>query len=142
MNKRMHALWVGLGLVILICVFALVAPRPGQARSSVRMVKAAAFADGYEQHNLVSDQAGHADQTDANLVNPWGLAITPTGPWWVADNGTGNSTLYRGDGTPVPNATTPLVVKIPSANGTEDGEPTGIVFNGTGAFPVTANGNT
>src|SRR5262249_58384680 len=58
------------------------------------------------------------------------------GPWWVANNGTGTATLYHGDGTPVPNPTSPLVVKIPSANGTDTGVPTGIIFNTSGGFPV------
>src|SRR5581483_12375688 len=42
---------------------------------------------GYLQVNLVSDQAGSALITDPNLVNPWGVAFLPTGPFWIADNG-------------------------------------------------------
>ncbi|MDX6491930.1 MAG: hypothetical protein QOD43_2175, partial [Gaiellaceae bacterium] len=50
---------------------------------------------------LVSDQPGVAAHTDANLVNAWGLTSGPTTPWWVSDNGTHKSTLYRGfDGLP------------------------------------------
>ena len=50
---------------------------------------------------LVSDQPGVAPNTDPNLVNAWGLTSGPTTPWWVADNGTDKSTLYRGsDGQP------------------------------------------
>ena len=33
--------------------------------------------NSYVQHNLVSDLAGKADQMDATLVNPWGLAQGP-----------------------------------------------------------------
>src|SRR5438309_708952 len=55
----------------------------------------------YVVHNLVSDQAGAADFQDTHLVNGWGLTRLPSSPWWVADNGTGLSTLYRGDGTPL-----------------------------------------
>ena len=52
--------------------------------------------------NLQSDIAGVADRTDPNLVNSWGLVINPTAKvFWVADNGSGVSTLYRPDGTPV-----------------------------------------
>jgi len=37
--------------------------------------------------NLQSDILGVADRSDPkNLVNPWGLAISPTGIFWVADN--------------------------------------------------------
>src|SRR5437016_2686240 len=56
----------------------------------------------YVQNNLVSDVSGMADTTDANLVNPWGLAFSPTGPFWVADNGTGVSTVYDTAGNPFP----------------------------------------
>ena len=52
--------------------------------------------------NLQSDIAGVADRTDPNLVNSWGLVINPTAKvFWIADNGTGVSTLYRPDGSPV-----------------------------------------
>jgi uncharacterized protein (TIGR03118 family) len=138
MNKCKYAQMVGLGLsVILTSVLALVIPRVGQARSGVQEAQgAASLVDGYEQHNLVSDLADRADRVDPNLVNPWGLTSSHTGPWWVANNGTGTSTLYRGDGTPVPNPTSPFVVKIPSANGTDNGVPTGIVFNTSGGFRV------
>jgi uncharacterized protein (TIGR03118 family) len=36
---------------------------------------------------------------DADLVNGWGLSRLPGSPWWVADNGTDLSTLYRADGS-------------------------------------------
>src|SRR5690349_7543521 len=50
---------------------------------------------------LVSDQpSAGAAVTDPDLVNAWGLVSGPTTPWWVNDNGTGLSTLYKGsDGT-------------------------------------------
>jgi uncharacterized protein (TIGR03118 family) len=80
--------------------------------------------NSYTETDLVSDQAGVAAHTDPNLVNAWGLVAGPTTPWWVADNGTDVSTLYTGDGSPVP-----LVVQVAGA-------PTGIVFNGSDRFVV------
>jgi uncharacterized protein (TIGR03118 family) len=78
---------------------------------------------------LVSDQPGVAPVTDPDLVNAWGLTSTPTSPWWVADNGTNKSTLYRGsDGTKQG-----LVVTVP------DG-PTGTVFNSTAGFVLSTGG--
>jgi uncharacterized protein (TIGR03118 family) len=62
--------------------------------------------------------------TDADLVNAWGLTAGPATPWWVADNGTGVSTLYNGSGGKIPRTFT------------VGEDPTGAVFNGTGAFPV------
>ncbi|HEY2748590.1 MAG TPA: hypothetical protein VGL86_28410, partial [Polyangia bacterium] len=53
----------------------------------------------FQQVNLVSDQPDHANFTDPNLVNPWGVAHSPSSPWWVANNGSNTATLYLGDGT-------------------------------------------
>src|SRR5713226_4676525 len=78
----------------------------------------------YLQTNLVSDIPGMAPTTDPNLINPWGLVASPTGPWWVSDNNAGVSTLYRGDGTKLG-----LTVEIPAPGGGPGGTPTGIVFN-------------
>jgi uncharacterized protein (TIGR03118 family) len=94
----------------------------------------------YRQTNLVSDIPGVAATTDANLVNSWGIARSPTGPWWVNDNGTGVATVYNGQGVPFPVAT-PLIVTIPlpAVPGTATSStPTGIVFNNFSGFDVTA----
>ncbi len=96
----------------------------------------AAFGQRYSQTNLVSDLPGLAAVQDPNLVNPWGVAFNPTGPFWVADNGTGVSTLYTGAGTPFPTAA-PLVVTIPPPEGsTGTAAPTGVIFNPTTNFLV------
>jgi uncharacterized protein (TIGR03118 family) len=87
-------------------------------------------ADVYKKRNLVSDIDGVARITDANLVNPWGLAFGPATPAWVADNGTDVSTLYSGGVRKSIPVTLPLVVGIPG------GAPTGVVFNATPGFKV------
>src|ERR1700742_2090708 len=94
-------------------------------------------AGGYAQRNLVSDGSITAEHTDPNLVNAWGVAFNPVGFVWVANNGTGTSTLYDGDGN-----VQSLVVSIPAPGAATGGTPTGIVFNGTNAFSVTENGTT
>jgi uncharacterized protein (TIGR03118 family) len=99
----------------------------------------AAAAGGFVPTNLVSDQPGVAPVTDPNLVNPWGLVPSTTGPWWISDNGTGLSTLYTGAG-----AIAPLVVAVPAPAAAPAGTvstPTGIVFNGSTDF-VVSNGTT
>jgi uncharacterized protein (TIGR03118 family) len=53
----------------------------------------------------------------------------------VADNGTGVSTLYDGNGTPFP-VGSPLVVTIPAPAGVTTAAPTGVVFNATTGFVV------
>jgi len=90
-------------------------------------------AQHYQQTNLVSDVPGLAPVIDPNLVNPWGLTSSAASPWWVADNGTGKSTLYNGAG--VKQA---LTVTVASAPGDPDhSTPTGIVFNGSTDFAIT-----
>jgi uncharacterized protein (TIGR03118 family) len=87
-------------------------------------------ADFYKQRNLVSDSSVYrAEHRDPNLVNAWGLAFNPYGVAWVADNGTGVSTLYDGNGKPQS-----LVVQIPGAK--EAGNPTGTVYYGGPGFVV------
>ena len=82
---------------------------------------------GYQQRNLISDGFVAAEQpADPNLVNAWGLAFNPFAVAWVADNGSGVSTLYDGDGH-----VQGLVVQIPTPSATSGGTPTGIVFNGS-----------
>ncbi len=78
----------------------------------------------YSVTNLVSDQEGKALTRDTSLVNGWGLAALPTSPWWVSDNGTDVSTLYRADGSKVP-----LTVGVRAA-------PTGLVANPGTSFAV------
>lgn len=93
----------------------------------------AVFAQHYQQTNLVSDIPGMAEFTDPDLVNPWGLISSATSPWWVANNGTGLSTLYNGAGVKQS-----LVVTVAAAPGDPDhSSPTGIVFNGSTDFQLT-----
>lgn len=89
---------------------------------------------GYTPVNMVSDIAGVAHRTDPLLVNAWGIAVSPAGRIWVADNGTGVSTVYKPNGTPLS-----LIVTIPPAAGGTNGTPTGVVFNETTNFVVSFN---
>jgi uncharacterized protein (TIGR03118 family) len=72
--------------------------------------------------------------TDPSLVNPWGIAYSPTGPFWFAENGSGVSDLLDGRGEPFS-----LVVAVPSA-GHSGSAPTGTVFNGGTGFVISENG--
>jgi len=85
----------------------------------------------YVANALVSDStATQALHHDANLINAWGLAFNPQGFSWVANAGTGTSTLYDGDGV-----AQSLVVTLPAGT-----DASGIVFNGTSDFSITENG--
>lgn len=92
-------------------------------------------AAAYAQHNLVSDIMGWADNTDTNLLNPWAIGTSPSGPFWISDNHAGLSTVYDTTG-----AIQSLVVTIPPpANGTPPAAPTGMVYNGGSNFLVAPN---
>lgn len=96
----------------------------------------------YRQTNLVSDGAVAAAHTDPHLVNPWGMAFSSTGPFWVADNGQGVSTLYDGAGQLVPPPpASPLVVTIPPPPTGTQAAPTGLVFNASSGFVISKAGN-
>jgi uncharacterized protein (TIGR03118 family) len=96
--------------VRVVAAVALVAAALVPARSSVVL------------HRLVSDRQ------DAQLVNAWGLAASPTGPWWVANEARSSSTLYAGNGHKQA-----LTVSVP-------GGPTGVVYNPGRGFVVRAGG--
>jgi len=95
-----------------------------------------AFAQQYERTYLTVNNPSISSTAtvDPNLVNAWGLSRSTGSPFWVADNGTGLSTLYDSTG-----AIVPLVVTIPpEKDGTPPSAPTGTVFNFTTGFNVVA----
>jgi uncharacterized protein (TIGR03118 family) len=115
-SKVSQSLSVGIKKIAGPCVLCATIILAGSAR---------VLAQHYQQTNLVSDVPGLAPITDSNLVNPWGLAASSASPWWVADNGTGVSTLYNGAGQIIN-----LTVTVPTPiGGTPPSAPTGIVFN-------------
>jgi uncharacterized protein (TIGR03118 family) len=65
-----------------------------------------------------------SDRQDPQLVNAWGLAASPTGPWWVANEARASSTLYDGAGNKQA-----LSVRVV-------GGPTGVVYYGGSGFVV------
>jgi uncharacterized protein (TIGR03118 family) len=97
-----------------------------------RLYPAGLPGNSYLQHNLVSDQAGVADNTDKNLVDPWGVDTSAAGVFWVNNGGTGISSVYNSAG-----AVLPVLAIIPSgAAGKTPATATGIVSNTTGGFAV------
>jgi uncharacterized protein (TIGR03118 family) len=103
--KRFWTLVLGL-----VCVSALSFP------------SARAQTNSYKQTNLVSDTGGIAANMDAKLVNPWGIAFIPGGPFWISDNNSGFTTLYNQTGALNGSFT------VPPPNGSSNpATPTGIV---------------
>lgn len=93
-------------------------------------IGAVSFAQHYTQTNLQANNAGVAEATDPQLVNPWGITRTSGSTWWALDNVTGVATLYNGPGTKQS-----LTVTIPPSNPnnkkTPTGTPTGAISNGS-----------
>jgi uncharacterized protein (TIGR03118 family) len=105
-----HNSWRGAALAA--AAMLLLATLPARMRA----------ASAYVQHNLASDIPFLADNTDPNLVNPWGLALSP---FWVCNNGTGTYNVNGADGTP-----TTTVTNVPLAGGKSGpGRCTGAVRN-------------
>jgi len=117
-------------IVIMACAVSMAACGGGSSggSGSARMVtQAPTLTDAA----LVSDGVVAAAHTDSDLLNPWGLAAAPGGPFWVADNNSNGSTIYDGTGAPQ----SPPVSIPAGANGPAN--PTGVVYNGTADFVIT-----
>lgn len=93
----------------------------------------AGTARGFAEVKLVSDKPGLARLTDHLVKNPWGIALGPDTPLWVANNGTATATIYAGANGRDPISKVPLDVELPPA-------PTGQVFNPTQRFIVRGGG--
>ena len=109
---------------------------------------AAADADDHRRHvapttfaqtNLISDGFVPAQQTDMNLINPWGVAYGPGGPFWISENNSGFSSIDSVMGGTATLNVIPPVTIAPPTPGAGPASPTGQVFNSfasTGAFTL------
>jgi uncharacterized protein (TIGR03118 family) len=97
---------------------------------------------GFADTALVSDKTGVVATTttiDANLSNPWGVAIAPGLPFWIADNNSNLSTLYSGTGAIETDSVTgsnEVGIAIPASAAGVPANPTGQVYNGNGGFLI------
>jgi uncharacterized protein (TIGR03118 family) len=79
-------------------------------------------ADVYVQTNLVSNTSGMAQQTDANLKDPWGLSFSKTSPFWVSDqasnvSGSSVTSLFGVNATTGATTIVPVTFAIPNQGG-------------------------
>jgi uncharacterized protein (TIGR03118 family) len=99
-------------------------------------------AAGFTDTALVSNRTGvvaTSKTMDANLENPWGLALGPNMPVWIADNRNNLSTLYTGIGANETQSVTgsaSVGVALPASAAGIPANPTGQVYNGNGGFLV------
>jgi uncharacterized protein (TIGR03118 family) len=109
------------------------------AWSLVFLLCSASASAQYAQSNLVADRTGFgAEHVDPGLIDPWGIAIFPGGPFAVANARSGLITFYTHTG-----AKLPLEVTVPPAPGLPPGvpgSPTGIVLNSSNQFVIHAAG--
>jgi uncharacterized protein (TIGR03118 family) len=104
---------------------------------------AMAFADTALVSNS-SAVVATANKIDANLQNPWGIAVAPGLPFWISDNNSNLSTLYSGIGaieTQTITGSPNVGIAIPASAAGVQANPTGQVYNGSGGFLIpTTNG--
>ena len=82
------------------------------------LVSSTARADlSYVQTNLVTNDQSvvTAQQTDPNLINPWGVSFSTGSPIWVSNQGSGTATVYQLTGTT--SSPTLLTVSVPNLGG-------------------------
>ena len=100
---------------------------------------------GFTDKPLVSNNVGVVATStiiDANLQNPWGIAVAPGLPFWIADNNSNLATLYTGTGEIETNevtGSTDVGVAIPASAAGVPANPTGQVYNGNGGFLIATN---
>ena len=129
--------------VIAICAIAATTARADDGEDPGKE------ANRYVVTALVSDVPikGMNPTVDPVLQNAWGVAFSPAGsPFWVADNATGCSTLYAGDGTkvalqvsiPLPGDVVPTTSckTVDPNNPPTNAAPTGVIWNPSSAFVV------
>src|SRR5438270_1677038 len=129
-GQRVVSLFLGfLGLVLFVLGWA--APRlTAQQPNGPSDVPQIPPGQAYRLTTLLSDIPGLAPVLDPLLVNPWGISMSSSSPFWVANNGTSTSQLIRGDvgGTPVVLNGSPQTITISGSL------PTGTVANSTPDF--------
>src|ERR1700744_163396 len=80
-----------------VCAFTVVACGGSGGGAGQAPPAAAGFTDTALVSNNTSVVASEKT-IDGNLQNPWGLALGPSMPFWIADNNNNLSTLYSGIG--------------------------------------------
>jgi uncharacterized protein (TIGR03118 family) len=89
-----------------------------------------------------SEVVASSNAIDANLQNPWGIAVATGLPFWIADNNSNLATLYSGTGAVETQEVTGSAgtgIAIPASAAGVQANPTGQVYNGSGSFLVTTS---
>jgi len=95
---------------------------------------------GYVQTNLVSDIPGMAELTDANLQDPWGIALSTKSPFWISDQATSVATLYSVNSTTGQPSIVSLIPVVPNLGGAPPSPPPAEIDGPTGQVSTSAPG--
>src|SRR5882762_4161363 len=101
---------LSLSFFLYLCLLPIVQPVPTSARTVVPKGNVRSQDQGlqpsalptpapgsvFRQTNFISDIPGLAPVQDPLLVNPWGISLTGSSPFWVANNGTSTAQIIRG----------------------------------------------
>jgi uncharacterized protein (TIGR03118 family) len=88
----------------------------------------------FDQTNLVSSVPGLAANTNANLIDPWGMSFSAAGPFWISNQNSGTTTIFDGAGNLMEIGGNPDITIPGGASGTAG--PTAQVNNSTSGFDV------
>jgi uncharacterized protein (TIGR03118 family) len=155
-SRRVHTrrlVSLSLSFLLYLCMLPIIPSAPARAKLAAPTEKLHSQDQGpqlpdipiipagaaYRQTNFISDIPGLAPVLDPLMVNPWGISLTASSPFWVANNGTSTTQLIRGDvgGAPVVLNASPQTVNF------APGElPTGTVSNPFNDFFFTPPGGT
>lgn len=131
----------------MVCALTVAACGGGDGGGSSMGQTVPPAAMGFTDTALVSNSStviATANTIDANLQNPWGVAVAPGLPFWISDNNSNLSTLYSGIGVNETQQVTgsPNVgIAIPASAAGVQANPTGQIYNGNGGFLIpTSNG--
>src|ERR1700735_3242350 len=132
---------VGIGVVCLGTVVACGGGGGGGGGGSNQSMTATSgttFADTALVSNK-SEVVATAATIDANLQNPWGIAVAPGFPFWISDNNSNLSTLYSGAGVQETQSITGSAqtgIAIPASAAGVQANPTGQIFNEASGFLI------
>jgi uncharacterized protein (TIGR03118 family) len=129
---------VGVSTICLGVVVACGGGGGGGSSQSMISASGATFADTALVSNK-TEVVATAATIDANLQNPWGIAVAPGLPFWISDNNSNLTTLYSGAGVQETQGITGSAetgIAIPASAAGVQSNPTGQIFNGTGGFLI------
>jgi len=138
-KQAFNLAWIGIVALALIVInqgcqkSSLSVPATNTPATELKITDSSTFT----QVNLVADVPQYGAQyIDSNLQNAWGLALSDENEFWVNAANTGVSNIYGQDGQTLdPDVTIPSLDSVPAI-------PTGIVYNETSDFVITATNET